>query len=705
MTKYEKLFEPIKIGQLEIKNRIVFAPLCNTGMLNPDGSFTQQAVEYYRERVKGGAGLIVSGAAKVENEVEKIVPGHNGRAIISISSIPRITEIAEICHYYDAKFFVQLFAGDGYNNPLPGPVGPSSTPSFFRKGESLRSLSIGEIEKIVDAFGNASVILNECGVDGVEINGHEGYLLDDFSASIWNKRTDRYGGNLRGRLNFAKEIYENIRLKAGESFVITYKYGLKHFIQDYKSAGFKEGYFKEAGRDIEEGIEMAKLLADFGYQSLIIDAGCYDSMYWVHPTIYQEHGYLVKFAELVKKTVDIPVIAIGSLDIPDLAEKVLSEKKADMIALGRSLLADPYWPLKVRKGETGDIRPCIGCNEGCLSRALKEKTLSCTVNPEAGFEIYYKLKPAIYKKKVIVIGGGIAGMEAARVLTLREHNVTIYEKSDKLGGHLVEASVPDFKNDIKRLLDWYIKQIEKLKIKVMLSKEVTPDIIAVYNPDVVICSTGSFNKPLNISGIEKQNVIYATDLLLNELANYKIGLKDWGISTKEEEIIIKQVLESINRYYPDISFKQYSKKIDIGDKIIVVGGGMIGLEVALWIAKKGKKVTVIEMLPEVAKDGTMSNVDMILDLLKYYKVEIKTNIELREIKDKFIKIYDREFKTEYSIEYDNLVLSTGLAPNNGLFKQLKNDFPEMDIFAIGDCKKPGKIINAIWDAYYIARSI
>ena len=661
ITRYQKLFTPIKIGSIGIKNRIVFAPLCNTGMLDSSGSFTQQAVEYYKKRAKGGAGLIVSGAAKVENEVEKIVPGHNGRAIISIFAIPKITEIAEVCHYYRSKFFVQLFAGDGYNNPLPNPVGPSENPSFFREGETTRELSQEEIEKIVVAFGKAAEILKDCGVDGVEINGHEGYLLDNFSCAIWNKRTDKYGGDLRERLTFAKEIFESIRSGAGKDFSITYKYGLKHFIKGLKSAGLMESEFAEAGRDIEEGIEMAKLLEEIGYQSLIIDAGCYDSMYWVHPTIYQEHGYLVKYAEMVKKVVNIPVMAIGSLDIPGLAERVISEGRADMIALGRPLLADPSWPEKVKKGKIEDIRPCIGCNEGCLARALTEKTLSCAVNPEAGFELYYKLNPVIKKKKVLIAGGGVAGMEAARILAVKGHNVVLYEKSEELGGHLREASVPDFKRDIAGLLEWYITQLRKLNIDIKMNTEVTLETNEIEKPDVVIVATGSYSVAPNIQGINRSNVIFATGLLMG--------------------------------------------KKNIGKKIVIAGGGMIGLEVALWLIKKEKLVTVVEALSEVALDGVLSNKEILLDLLAYHGVEIRTNAKLVEVTDEYIELLDERYNTKCTMEYESLVLSTGLHPQDNLYKTLESNFPQMDIYSIGDCKKPGKIMNAVWDAYHIASSI
>jgi len=661
ISKYKKLFEPIKIGNLEIKNRIVFAPLCNTGMLDTNGSFTQQAVEYYKERAKGGVGLIVSGASKVENDIEKIIPGHNGRALISISAISKITEIVEMCHYFGAKIFVQLFAGDGYNNPLPNPVGPSENPCFFRKGEKTRELSREEIEKLVQSFGTAAEILIDCGVDGVEINGHEGYLLDNFTCLLWNRRTDKYGGDLRSRLTIVREIFEAIRSAVGENFIITYKYGIKHFLKGLKSGALKEDGFIEAGRDVEEGIEMAKILEDIGYQSLIIDAGCYDSMYWVHPTNYQEHGYLVKYAAIVKKAVNIPIIAVGGLDIPDLAESVIDEGFADMVALGRSLLADPYWPDKVKKDLIEDIRPCIGCNEGCLTRALKEKTLSCTVNPEAGNEISHKLKPSTLRKKILIIGGGVAGMEAARILTIIGHNVKLYEKNKELGGHLREASVPDFKKDISRLLKWYIRQMNILKVEIKLNFEADCTTVEEESPNAIIFAAGSCNNLSDIPGIQRPNVIFASDLLIEQK--------------------------------------------NIGGKIIIVGGGMIGLETALWLAKKEKEITVIEALAEVGLDGALSNKEMLLDLLTHNEINIRKNAELIEIFNEYIEVKDRRYNSKHILEYDNLVLSTGLKQNNGLYKVIVQNFPQTDIYSIGDCKKPGKILNAIWDAFQVSRSI
>ncbi|MCD6574060.1 FAD-dependent oxidoreductase [Candidatus Aerophobetes bacterium] len=661
MAKYKNLFKPIKIGSVEIKNRIAFAPLATEGLVASDGALTQRGVEYYAERARGGAGLIITGVAKVENEVEHEIVGHGGRMLITPHIVPRLGELAEIVHYYGAKLFVQLTAGDGRNSPEQSIVSASEVPSFWIDGVKARALTEEEIKKIVEAFGAAAGLLKAAGVDGVELNGHEGYLLDEFQTALWNRRTDRYGGDLRGRLTFAREILESIRAAAGNDFPVMYKYGLKHYMKALRKSGLKEERFQEAGRDIEEGIELTKLLEEIGFDALDVDAGCYDSNYWVHPPMYQPHGCLVEFAEQAKKVVTVPVVAVGRLDIPDLAEEILKEGKADMIALGRALLADPYWPKKVKEEKEEDIRPCIGCHEGCLMRIILGKPISCAVNPQAGGELYYRLEPASRPKKILVVGGGVAGMEAARVACIRGHQVILYEKGNELGGHLREASVPDFKKDIARLLEWYKTQISKLNIPVKMNTEVTASLVKNERPDVVIIATGSVPLIPEIPGIDNSKVVCATDILLND-----------G---------------------------------EIGEEIVVMGGGMIGLETALWLAKKGKKVTVAEMLPEVGMDGVWSNKEMLLDLLAFHNVEIKVNAEICRVTDDYVEVTDKKDSTKSELPYDNLILACGLSAVDDLYRDLESRFPEMEIYAVGDCKSPRKIMQAIWDAYHITRSI
>lgn len=661
MVRCKNLFKPIRIGSVEIKNRIAFAPLSTQGLVASDGTLNQRGIAYYREIAKGGAGLIITGVAKVENEVECEIIGDHGRLLVTPHIVPQMGELAEILHCYGAKLFVQLTAGDGRNNPGRNIVSASEIPSFFIDGVTTRALTEEEIGKIVSAFGIAAGLLKGVGVDGVELNGHEGYLLDEFQTATWNKRTDRYGGDLRSRLTFAKEIREAIRAAAGDDFAVAYKYGLKHFMKALRTAALREEQFEEAGRDIEEGIELTKILVEIGCDALDVDAGCYDSLYWAHPPMYFEHGCLVEFAEQAKRVASVPVIAVGRLGIPDLAEKIIEEGKADIVALGRPLLADPYWPKKVKKGETENIRPCIGCHEGCLVKAAIGKTISCAVNPVAGGELLHRLEPATETRRVLVAGGGVAGMEAARAAHIRGHRVTLYEKSTELGGHLKEAAVPDFKKDLARLLEWYRTQMSKLHLKINLDTEVTPEVIESERPDVVIIATGSTAIIPNIPGINNPKVICVTNLLLSDK--------------------------------------------EIGEKVLVMGGGMIGLETALWLAKKGKKVAVVEKLSHVGTDGAIANKEMLLDLLAFHGVEIQVDTEIRRVSDGYVETVNKNDSKEATLQYDNLVLASGLSSADELYQDLELRSPEMEIYRVGDCKSPRKIIHAVWDSYHIVRSI
>ena len=469
-----KLFEPVNIGKVKLKNRIAMAPIVITGMTSPNGSPTQRAIDYYVERAKGGVGLIITSGFKVENAIETLREDH---PLISKAALGPLGELCEAVHPWGTKIFIQLTAGLGRVAPpyffRGQPVSASAIPYFWDPNIICRPLTKEEIEKIVEAFGNAAEIVAAAGVDGIEVHGHEGYLFDQFTTALWNNRADKYGGDLKRRLTFSIEVLREIKKKVGTDFPTQYRFGLKHFLKSSKAGALKGEEFKEVGRDIPEGLEMARLLEEAGYDALHIDAGCYESTYWAHPPMYSEHGSLVDLATKVKEAVKIPVIAVGRLDIPELAKKVIEEGKADIIALGRGLLAEPRWPMKVRQGRYEDIRPCLGCDDGCSGRLHEGKPVSCTVNPACGRERLYPLIGAKNPGKVLIVGGGVAGMEAARVAAIRGYNVTLYEKEKFLGGHLIEASVPDFKKDLRRLLAWYENQIKKLEIEVKLETEVS----------------------------------------------------------------------------------------------------------------------------------------------------------------------------------------------------------------------------------------
>ena len=666
MKKFEKIFEAVKIGRETIRNRIALAPMGNLGLINPDGSFSQRGIDYFTERAIGEVGLIITGVVKVENEVDFLgTDSINLIPIANSTTSSSFSKLADSMHRYGSKLFVQLTAGFG--RVLPGlgidlgikPVSASEIPAYWRPDVMTRAISTSEVEGMVEAFGRAAKILATTGVDGIELHGHEGYLFDQFTTAIWNKRDDKYGGDLEDRLTFPIEALNSIKDGAGKDFPVIYRFGLKHYIKGLHAGALKDEDFKEAGRDIEEGIEMAKLLEKAGFDALEVDAGCYDSWYWAHPPIYQPHGCMADMAERVKKVVDLPVLTVGRLGIPELAETILEEKRADMVVLGRALLSDPHWVKKVREGRVEDIRPCIGCHDGCLYRIYEDfRSLSCAVAPATGREKIYGIEPTKESKKVLIAGGGPAGMEAARVLSIRGHDVTLYEKSDALGGHLIEAGIPEFKADIKRLLKWYKIQLDKLKVKIKLKTEVTSQLIRDKKPDVLIVAAGSTPIIPKMPGIEKQKVITAIDLLLGKKKS--------------------------------------------GERVVVLGGGLVGCETALWLAEQGKETTVVEMLPEVATGICHANRVMLLDLLAKNEVDVITKMTIQEITDGGVLSIDKDLNKTV-IECDTVVLAVGLKPSNEIYNSMDKEISH--IYAIGDCKEARKIMDAIWEGYDVSRTI
>ncbi len=659
MNRFATLFEPIKIGNLILKNRIAMAPMAVGGLLNVDGSPGPRVLDYYLERARGGVGLIITGAFRIENEVESF-PGITAR--VFPEGLPAFAELAESLHSLGAKIFVQLTAGLGrVANPyrLQGrvPVSASSVPYYWDPRQACRELKTEEVCQLVKAFGPAVEVLAAAGIDGVELHGHEGYLFDQFTTALWNKRKDAYGGTLENRLKLPIDVLREIKSKAGKDFHVQYRFGLKHFVKELNSGALPGEKFIEAGRDIEEGLEMASTLEAAGFDSLHVDAGCYDSWYWAHPPVYQEPGFMAAMAAAVKGVVRIPVIAVGKMVDPEMAARIVAERKADIVALGKSLLADPYWVRKIEAQTAEAIRPCIGCHDGCMGRLGKGKPLSCAVNPAAGRERSYRLEAAEKKKKVLVVGGGPAGLEAARVAALRGHKVTLFERSMSLGGHLVAASVPNFKKDLFTLLKWYEKEIKKLDLNIHMGVEVDADLVCRENPEATIIATGS--KPVipDIPGL-KERAVTAVDLLLSR------------------------------------------KKA--GEKVLVIGGGLIGCETALWLARQGKKVTVIEILSEPLKAGIAvqhMNRLMLLDLLKFHKVAMLTNTSLLEFKDKEVLLTGGKER----ISADTVVLAVGLEPEQGLYESLHGRVP--NLYVIGDSRKAQNIMNSVWDGYEVGRMI
>lgn len=646
-----KLFEPGKIGGLTIKNRIVMAPMGIGGLVEPDGRLSQQGIDYFTERAKGGTGLLVTCCVRVTRDIEQIPNMPFVRNLMADNNIymARLNQLADSVHDYGAKIAALFTAGFGRVAGTEfirtgGAVAPSPQPCFWDKSIQARELTKEEIDRLIDSFEFAAEIVKISGIDAVMLHGHEGYLLDQFKTALWNKRADTYGGRLEDRLRFPFEVIRAIKKGAGDDFPVIYRFGLTHYLP--------------GGREIDEGIEMARHLEKAGVDAFDIDAGCYETWYWAHPTTYQPPGCMVDLAEMVKKVVNIPVISVGKLGYPELAERVLQEGKADFIALARPLLADPEWPNKVRGKRSEDIRPCVG-DHVCLKRILQRKHIGCTVNPQAGMETELAIHVAKNKKTVLVIGGGPAGLEAAMVAALRGHNVVLCEKGDALGGNLIPASVPDFKQDYRLLMNYLSNQVKKLGIKVELGKEVTDEFIHQMGPDAIFIATGAIPIVPEISGIEGKKVVCAIDVLLG--------------------------------------------KRDVGPSVVMIGGGHVGCETALYLAQKGKQVTVVEILDSVVRDLYSANRMHLIKLLSEAGVEILTESKVLEITDEIVTITDNSGK-KWGKPIDTVVYAVGMESDRRLFHLIKDNI-SVDVYTIGDCVRPRLVNDAIWEGFRAARLV
>lgn len=667
-----ELFKPGTIGKLSLKNRIVMSAM-NTGLILPfdEGGLSPRGIDFYTARARGGVGLIITSFMRPNRKLE---PSLGEPVVNNWRCVSWLNELAESAHDFGAKVCVQLSPGLG-RIPAPNPalpdgglVAPSPIPSIRSRNGQMpkvssgqypahpanpvitRELTIEEIEELVRDFELSARIVKTADIDAIEIHGHQGYLLDEFMTALWNKRNDRYGGDLDRRLRLPFELIAAVRKGAGADFPIIFRYPITHYL--------------DGARDEEEGLEIARRLEAAGVDALSINGGCYETYNQTQPPTTQPRGCWIELAGKTKKTVNIPVIVSGKLGYPDLAETVLREGKTDFISLGRYLLADPDWPNKVKERRTEDIRPCIGCHEGCIGRVRLGKPIGCSVNPAVGHERDFSLGSAAIKRNVLVIGGGPGGMEAARVSALCGHTVTLWDKNSTLGGNLIPASKPAFKDDYRLLIDYLSRQIKKLGVNIELNKKATADMIQRMNPDVVFIATGAGHTIPDIKGIEK-------------------GLKTGKVVTAIDVLLGKKRVE---------------------ESVVVIGGGLIGCETALFMARELKKtVTVVEMLDGVGQDMAWGNALDLVRLLDLAKVKILTNIQVHEITDAGLGCIDKD-KKEIKLTAGSIVLASGMEPDKGLKEAVEEmNLPEVHI--IGDCVEPGKVLGAMWPGFRLARLI
>jgi len=652
MFKY--LFSPIKIGPMEVRNRIVMPPM-GTRYGVADGSVTDAHIGYYEARAKGGAGLIIV-EVTTPNSVRKYM-GPTTLGLFDDSLIPGWSALAKAVHAHGAKLTTQLLD--------PGPEGASifsgvqpvgASPVASRTWREVpRELSIDEIEDVVNDFAEATRRAREAGLDAIHLHAAHGYsMIGSFMSPFFNKRTDAYGGSLEGRCKLLVDIIRGIRAKVGSDFPIIVRVS-----GDDRVPG---------GRTVEETQFISPILVEAGADALEISGGSVPAAFWaVTPPSGTPLALNASFSEAIKKVVTVPVIAVGRITSPQLAEFILANGKADLVSIGRALMADPELPNKAAAGNFEDIAPCVGDNYGCLGTAMLGIPATCIMNPAMGKEKEMAIVPAEKPKRVLIAGGGPAGLEAARVAALRGHQVTLFDKEPKLGGQVNLACVPPFMQELSQIIKYLGRQVEKVGVKIELGQEVTPELVEEVKPDVVIVATGAAPAvPQDIPGIDKDRVVTAWDVLAGKAA-----------ATAKD--------------------------------VVILGGGLVGCETAEFLAESGENlaagrttVTVLEMQDAVALDMTLEPRHLLMMRLKAKGITILTSAKVKEILDDGV-VYVRDGKEESIHNVDNIILALGARPVNDLSEKLEGKVPE--VYVIGDAKEPRKVFEATAEAAQVARKI
>ena len=646
--KHTHLFEPGHIGNLKIRNRTVMAPM-GTLLGHADGEVSDHQIAYYAERARGGTGLIITEILAVEPQLGKAVAIQT--RVDDDRFIPGLGRLAAASQKYGARIFPQLHhAGVQSNSRICGGkqiVAPSAIVSKA-VGETARALSTEEVRELVQHFIAAAVRCQIAGFDGVELHGAHGYLINQFSSPHTNKREDEYGGNFENRMRFFTEILQGIKKECGSDFPVIARYSAEEFI--------------DGGITLEDGIAIGQHLADHGADALHVSCGTYESMPTLLEPITYEQGWRVNLGETIKEKVDIPVVTVGVIRKPDFANDVLASGKADFIALGRGLLADPEWPNKAAAGLDENICPCISCLY-CVDRIFAPNHIACAVNARTGRELEFSEYVDEGEDKVVaIVGGGPAGMEAARVLALRGFRPVLYEKQDELGGELLRGCRPPKKEAIQWYRDYLVQQMKSLEIETHLGEEITPDKIKATNPYTVLIAMGAESiMPESIPGIPGDGVITALQAL-------------------EEDIPMKP-----------------------NQHIAVVGGGLTGCEIADMYASSGMAVTVVEQLPDIAPNTNQINRLGIEKRLKDTGVSTLTGKRLTKVSDGTIEIVDVETDTKDTLDADWVIVSLGLTPPHARIKEWMDAFPQAQV--IGDAVEARRVAEAVRESFDAAWSL
>ncbi len=638
----EKLLcRPIQLGTMTLKNRIVMPPMV-VRYATDDGFITDRSVGYYEARARGGAGLIIQEATFIHLQGQILA---NEPAIYDDRYIPGLSLVAQAIHRHGAKAAIQLVHGGRtafFRIPGGVPIAPSPIPA--PSYPMPKEMSLSDIDEVINAFAQAAYRARQAGYDGVEIHGAHGYLIDQFISPVSNKRTDAYGGGVENRAHLLGEVIGAVKEAVGRGFPVWCRINGREF-------------GVEGGETLEDAKRVAQLAEKAGASAIHVSAAGPTSPLNYTQTVFTP-GVIADLAAGIKTAVSIPVIAVGRMT-PELGEKLLRESKADLIAFGRALFADPELPSKVCAGKTETIRPCIlcfRCRDGLRS---PEAGMRCSVNAALGKEKTYEIGQASKPKKVLVIGGGPAGMEAARVAGLRGHQVTLWEKEASLGGQLRVASVAPYKDRIGALPQYYTEELKRLGIMVKLNKKATPKPLTQFAPEAVVLATGA--KPIlpKIPGLNKADHVSAVDVL-------------WGRAKVK------------------------------GEKVVVIGGELVACEVAEYLAGKGKKVTLVRRGPEIAQRIGVSLRSFVLRRLKELGITALTGVTYHEANEKGLVITTKEGERKL-LEADTIVIAAGAEPEKRLYQAIKDKVPEVKL--VGDAVTPRNIAEAISDGYMAGLSI
>lgn len=638
----QSLFTPFKLKHLTLKNRIVMPGLASF-LIEEDGSITDKTVEHYRRRAAGGPAMVIVEACSVSQE--GIVSHHQAR-IYDDRFIEGLSRIAQSMRAEGSIPAIQIHHGGRQTSPRVigrKPYAPSNLPCPTIRSE-VEPLSIEGIREIVRRFGDAAVRAVKAGFDLIEIHGAHGYLINQFLSPFSNIRVDEYGGSLLGRAKFALEVVREVRNRVGESFPLSFKISAQEFV--------------EGGLMVPESIEILKHLIAEGLDVIQVSAGNDATPEWISQPMFMKKACLADSAAEIKKALSVPIMAVGRINSPEIADKIITEGGADLVCIGRGLLADPNMPQKAQEGRLDDIRTCIACNT-CMESIFRKGRVECLVNPTLGREKEMIITPASSPKKVMVVGGGPGGLDVAWVAAKRGHDVHLFERQDTLGGQLLLGSVSSYKKELLTLIEYQKRQVEKYGVHCHLGEKVDAQSIRDFAPDVLILATGSVPTLPDVPGINNP--------------------------------IVRPIKEVLGDCKPPAS-----------KRTIVIGGGAAGCEVALHLSETGCDVTIVEKVRRIGSHIETITRKMILTRLKEQGVRQMTGIDLLSIEDKGVLLRDRD-EGKLFLEADQVIVATGMQPDNSLYEEIRNT--GITVYRIGDCLEPRSAKAAILEGATIGREI